>query len=164
MSLKNFLSVKWLTVYAVLYMLFLYAPVILLPLFAFNDATVVAFPLNGFTSKWFDVLWTTEALHGAVKNSAIVAISSAAISTILGGLRRARLGAFQISGQAQHHGFRHVATGLARDHRGCVIAGHARPTGHVLVALDCRGWACFDLHPVFHSDPQFGLCKHGPLA
>jgi spermidine/putrescine transport system permease protein len=84
MSLKNFFSVKWLTVYAVLYMLFLYAPVILLPLFAFNDATVVAFPLSGFTSKWFDVLWTTEALHGAVKNSAIVAISSAAISTILG--------------------------------------------------------------------------------
>jgi spermidine/putrescine transport system permease protein len=84
MSLKNFFSVKWLTVYAVLYMLFLYAPVILLPLFAFNDATVVAFPLNGFTSKWFDVLWTTEALHGAVKNSAMVAISSAAISTILG--------------------------------------------------------------------------------
>ena len=84
MSLKNFFSVKWLSVYAVLYMLFLYAPVILLPLFAFNDATVVAFPLNGFTSKWFDVLWTTEALHGAVKNSAIVAISSAAISTILG--------------------------------------------------------------------------------
>lgn len=84
MRLKTFFSVKWLTVYAILYMLFLYAPVILLPLFAFNDATVVAFPLNGFTSKWFDVLWTTEALHGAVKNSAIVAISSATISTILG--------------------------------------------------------------------------------
>ena len=74
MRLKTFFSVKWLTVYAVLYMLFLYAPVILLPLFAFNDATVVAFPLTGFTTEWFDVLWTTEALHGAVKNSAIVAI------------------------------------------------------------------------------------------
>ena len=84
MRLKTFFSVKWLTVYAVLYMLFLYAPVILLPLFAFNDATVVAFPLTGFTTEWFDVLWTTEALHGAVKNSAIVAISSALISTILG--------------------------------------------------------------------------------
>ena len=32
----------------------------------------------------FEVLWTTDALHGAVKNSAIVAISSALISTILG--------------------------------------------------------------------------------
>ena len=82
--LKNAFSTKWLTVYAVAYMLFLYAPVILLPLFAFNDATVVAFPLTGFTGKWFDVLWTTDALHGAVKNSAIVAISSASISTILG--------------------------------------------------------------------------------
>lgn len=77
-------SARWLTVYAVSYMVFLYLPVILLPLFAFNDATVVAFPLTGFTSKWFDVLWTTEALHGAVRNSAIVAVSTAVISTILG--------------------------------------------------------------------------------
>ncbi len=78
------LSSKWLTFYAVVYMLFLYAPVFLLPLFAFNDATVVAFPLSGFTGKWFDVLWRTDALHGAVANSAIVAISTALISTLLG--------------------------------------------------------------------------------
>ncbi len=82
--LRSLMAVKWLTVYAVSYMLFLYLPVILLPLFAFNDATVVAFPLSGFTTKWFDVLWTTEALHGAVRNSAIVAISTAVLSTIFG--------------------------------------------------------------------------------
>ena len=56
---------NWLLVYAVAYMVFLYAPVVLLPLFAFNDATIVAFPLSGFTTKWFTVLWETEALHGA---------------------------------------------------------------------------------------------------
>jgi spermidine/putrescine transport system permease protein len=65
-------------------MFFLYAPVILLPMFAFNDATIIAFPLSDFTTKWFDVLWTTEALHGAVKNSAIVAITAALLSTTLG--------------------------------------------------------------------------------
>jgi spermidine/putrescine transport system permease protein len=27
----------------------LYAPILLLPLFAFNDGTVIAFPLQGFT-------------------------------------------------------------------------------------------------------------------
>lgn len=81
---SKYLSVNWLLIYAVIYMIFLYAPVILLPLFAFNDATIVAFPLNGFTTKWFDTLWTTEALHSAVGNSMIVAISTALISTLLG--------------------------------------------------------------------------------
>jgi spermidine/putrescine transport system permease protein len=71
-------------VYAVLYMVFLYAPVVLLPLFAFNESTIIAFPLSGFTTGWFSVLWSTEALHGAVRNSVIVAISTALISTVLG--------------------------------------------------------------------------------
>ena len=47
-------------VYAFFYLAFLYAPIILLPIFAFNDATVIAFPLNGFTTKWFDKLWTEQ--------------------------------------------------------------------------------------------------------
>ncbi len=38
-------------IYALVYLLFLYAPIILLPLFAFNDATVIAFPLSGFTTE-----------------------------------------------------------------------------------------------------------------
>jgi spermidine/putrescine transport system permease protein len=75
---------SWLTVYAVAYMIFLYAPVILLPMFAFNDATIIAFPLSGYTTRWFDVLWETQALHGAVRNSLIVGLSTAVISTVLG--------------------------------------------------------------------------------
>ena len=39
----------WLGVYAVAYLVFLYAPILLLPLFAFNDSTIIAFPLQGFT-------------------------------------------------------------------------------------------------------------------
>lgn len=84
MKLRRFLSLHWLTTYAVIYIAFLYAPVVLLPLFAFNDATIIAFPLNQFTTKWFDVLWQTEALHQAVTNSMIVGVSTAVLSTILG--------------------------------------------------------------------------------
>lgn len=82
--LRKALSRNWLMVYAVGYMIFLYAPVILLPLFAFNDATIVAFPLSGFTPKWFTLLWQTDALHGAVKNSVLVAVTTAFVSTLLG--------------------------------------------------------------------------------
>ena len=44
---------KW---YVALFLVFLYAPAILLPVFAFNDSSIVSFPLKGFTTKWFEVL------------------------------------------------------------------------------------------------------------
>ncbi len=73
-----------LRVYAIAYLIFLYAPIVLLPLFAFNDGTVIAFPLQGFSTQWFSELATTTALHTAVKNSLIIASLTAIFSTILG--------------------------------------------------------------------------------
>jgi spermidine/putrescine transport system permease protein len=75
---------SWLRGYATLYLLFLYAPIILLPLFAFNASTIIAFPLQGFTTEWFVELTTIEALHGAVGNSLFIAVTTALISTTLG--------------------------------------------------------------------------------
>lgn len=74
----------WLRVYAVLYLVFLYAPIILLPLFAFNDSTIIAFPLTGFTTNWFVELTKIEAMHAAVLNSLFIAITTAVFATLLG--------------------------------------------------------------------------------
>lgn len=104
-SVRKFLSARWLAAYAVIYMLFLYAPVILLPLFAFNDATIVSFPLKGFTTKWFDVLWETGALHDAVKNSGIVAISTALLSTLLGACAARASARYRFPGKRPVMGF-----------------------------------------------------------
>ncbi len=70
--------------YAVLYLLFLYAPIILLPIFAFNDSKVVSFPLSGFTTKWFVEMWNDSQLGVALKNSLIIAVCTASLSTVLG--------------------------------------------------------------------------------
>jgi len=70
--------------YAVVYLIFLYAPIVLLPVFAFNDSKVIAFPLSGFTTEWFTQMWGDQQLFNAVKNSAIIAVSSAVIATALG--------------------------------------------------------------------------------
>ncbi|WP_136682225.1 ABC transporter permease [Falsirhodobacter xinxiangensis] len=74
----------WFKLYALAYLVFLYAPIVLLPMFAFNDATVIAFPLNGFTTKWFSEMWVAPGLWPALKNSMIIAISTAVIATALG--------------------------------------------------------------------------------
>jgi len=74
----------WFRIYAYGFLLFLYAPILLLPIFAFNDGAIVAFPLAGFTTKWFDQLWVEPALHQALKNSLIIAVAASILSTCLG--------------------------------------------------------------------------------
>jgi spermidine/putrescine transport system permease protein len=74
------------------YLVFLYAPIALLPLFAFNDARIIAFPLSGFTTNWFEVLWANAALGQSVRNSLFIAAVTAVFATILG-ICAARAGA-----------------------------------------------------------------------
>lgn len=84
--------VSGLQVYAILYLVFLYAPVILLPIFAFNEGSIIAFPLTGFSTKWFTELARIEPLHAAVWNSVRIAVTSAVLATCLG-IFAARAGA-----------------------------------------------------------------------
>ncbi len=70
--------------YTLFYLLFLYGPILLLPIFAFNDSRVVAFPLQGFTTGWFSEMLSDANLRAAAKNSLIIALSVATLSTILG--------------------------------------------------------------------------------
>jgi len=73
-----------LRIYTIAYLIFLYAPILLLPLFAFNDSKVIAFPLSGFTTNWFVEMWADAQLRNALKNSLIVASSAAILATVLG--------------------------------------------------------------------------------
>lgn len=73
-----------LTAYSVLYMAFLYIPVLFLPLFSFNDGLYVAFPLKGFTTRWYETMIATEPLQAALFNSIKVATVVSIVSTILG--------------------------------------------------------------------------------
>src|SRR6185437_4941135 len=70
--------------YAMLYLLFLYAPVLLLPLFSFNDSVFIAFPLSGFTGKWYSVMAADEDMRIALFNSLKVGIAASLASTLLG--------------------------------------------------------------------------------
>lgn len=70
--------------YVVLLVVFLYAPLVILLLFAFNDNTVMSFPLTGFTTKWFRAGLTDGDLTGALERSAILAVINGLCSTILG--------------------------------------------------------------------------------
>jgi spermidine/putrescine transport system permease protein len=88
-----------LLLYAIAYVAFLYAPVLLLPLFSFNDSILVAFPLQAFTWRWYLDLFGNEQLVAAFKNSLTVAVSVAAISTGIGLMGAKALAHRQLPGQ-----------------------------------------------------------------
>ncbi|NAZ36815.1 ABC transporter permease [Rubellimicrobium sp. CFH 75288] len=75
---------RLLGIYTIVYLVFLFAPIALLPIFAFNDAAIIAFPLAGFSTRWFERLWTTPALHQALQNSLFIATVTAVLATLLG--------------------------------------------------------------------------------
>ncbi|MFD1796273.1 ABC transporter permease [Paracoccus aurantiacus] len=70
--------------YAIAYLIFLYAPILLLPIFAFNSGTIIAFPLKGFTTEWFGQMVANATLRRAFTNSLIIAVSSSIMATCLG--------------------------------------------------------------------------------
>jgi spermidine/putrescine transport system permease protein len=75
---------KSLLLYALAYLAFLYVPVLVLPVFSFNDSQFIAFPLSGFTTRWYGALAGDSAMQHALGNSLKVGIVTALLSTLLG--------------------------------------------------------------------------------
>nr|MBN1229400.1 ABC transporter permease subunit [Anaerolineae bacterium] len=72
-----------LSVYALLFYLFLYGPIIILIVYSFNDSR---FPTQwaGFSLRWYERLFNNRAMGAALRNSLIVTTSSTLISTVIG--------------------------------------------------------------------------------
>jgi len=75
---------RTLTLYAFAYLAFLYVPVLVLPVFSFNDSQFIAFPLSGFTTRWYANLAGDTAMQHALGNSLKAGLVTALLSTLLG--------------------------------------------------------------------------------
>lgn len=74
----------FLLLYACAYMVFIYAPVLLLPVFSLNDSIYVAFPLKSLTFRWYEEMANNAGLLAALENSVKIGIVVAIVSTVLG--------------------------------------------------------------------------------
>ena len=70
--------------YFVLFALFLYAPIVVLMIFSFNNSILVAFPLSGFTLRWYRLLGQNDQLLEALRTSLVVAAISSVLAVGLG--------------------------------------------------------------------------------
>lgn len=104
--LKRFLpsGTSWLSVYAVLYIGFLYLPVLFLPIFSINTSASPKFPLSGYTLQWYRDLPKTPALIDAAWNSLIVGVSASVLSTVFGILAARAITRYRFPGRRPIHG------------------------------------------------------------
>jgi spermidine/putrescine transport system permease protein len=78
---------------------FLYAPIVILLIFSFNNSNIPAFPLSGFTLHWYHQFLTNAELQAALKTSAIVAAVSSVGAVLLGVLAAIALVRHRFKGQ-----------------------------------------------------------------
>ncbi len=71
-------------VYAVLFLAFLYVPVLFLPLFSFNDSIYIAFPIENWTLQWYRDMFDNEPMIASLMNSIRVGAVASVLSTFLG--------------------------------------------------------------------------------
>lgn len=91
--------------YAFAYLAFLYLPVLVLPVFSFNASEFIAFPLSGFTTRWYQNLLADTAMQHALGNSLEVGSVTALLSTILGLTAARAVTRYRMRGTAAVLGF-----------------------------------------------------------
>ena len=70
--------------WAVLVLVFLYAPLLLVVVNAFNSSRSFAFPPAGFTLKWWADAANSSGMWTSLANSALVGVGATAIALVLG--------------------------------------------------------------------------------
>jgi spermidine/putrescine transport system permease protein len=96
---------KSLLVYALAYLGFLYVPVLVLPVFSFNNSEFIAFPLAGFTTRWYGALGADSAMLHALGNSLHVGSVTALLATLLGLLAARAVTRYRLRGAGIALGF-----------------------------------------------------------
>jgi putative spermidine/putrescine transport system permease protein len=72
--------------WAVLVMVFLYAPLLLVLINAFNSSRTFAFPPSGFTLQWWSAAFHSQGMWASLANSVVVGLAATAIALVLGTL------------------------------------------------------------------------------
>ena len=70
-------------IYTALIMIFLFAPIVILIVFSFNDAKSLSV-FSGFSLRWYKELFKDSVTLEAVRNTIILAVFSSLISTVMG--------------------------------------------------------------------------------
>jgi putative spermidine/putrescine transport system permease protein len=88
-----------LAVWTALILLFLFIPIALIVVYAFNPSNVQSWPLHGLSTKWFGKAWHNEEMRHALWLSVRAGLISTAIALTLGSLAAFAVHRFRFFGR-----------------------------------------------------------------
>jgi putative spermidine/putrescine transport system permease protein len=88
-----------LAVWALLVVLFLWVPLAIILVYAFNTSNIQSWPIPGFTLKWFRVAWEDEEARTALALSLKAAFAATAVALVLGTMVAVAVSRFRFFGR-----------------------------------------------------------------
>jgi putative spermidine/putrescine transport system permease protein len=88
-----------LAVWALLVVLFLWVPLAIILVYAFNTSNIQSWPIPGFTLKWFRVAWEDEEARTALLLSLKAAFAATAVALVLGTMVAVAVSRFRFFGR-----------------------------------------------------------------
>ena len=82
-----------------LVVLFLWVPLILICVYAFNPSNIQSWPIGGFSTKWFHAAWHNEEARSALILSLKAGVIATAIAVVLGTAAAAAVSRFRFFGR-----------------------------------------------------------------
>jgi putative spermidine/putrescine transport system permease protein len=82
-----------------LVVLFLWFPLALIMVYAFNKSNVQSWPIPGFTTKWFRVAWGSQDVRDALWLSVRVALVATGVALVLGSMAAFGVARFRFFGR-----------------------------------------------------------------
>jgi ABC-type spermidine/putrescine transport system permease subunit II len=83
-----------------LYLVLLFAPIVLLAVFSLHDSPVLGLPWKGFSLRWYKAMFDSPALLESFRTSLVVAGISSAIAVVLGGSLGVAVARFRFPGRS----------------------------------------------------------------
>jgi spermidine/putrescine transport system permease protein len=89
---------RWMKLHTLAVLAFLYLPLVILIVFSFNVSRQTA-EWQGFTLKWYAMLWSDRAIHHALSNTLQAAGLTTLLATLIGVPAGLALGRYQFPGR-----------------------------------------------------------------
>ncbi|HEX5028827.1 MAG TPA: ABC transporter permease [Gaiellaceae bacterium] len=78
---------------------FIYFPLVVIALYAFNEQVTQQWPIQDWSTKWFSVAFHNESVRAALKNSVIAGLVATAVALVLGTLASLAIARYRFFGR-----------------------------------------------------------------
>lgn len=85
--------------FVVLVYVFMFAPILIVVVLAFNSAQFGGFPIEGFSFRWFEELYNNAAIVRAFQTSLVLGLLTAAVATTMGVLASLAIVRYEFPGK-----------------------------------------------------------------